>query len=136
MHPWNWLNRLTTPRRRAPRAGTQGRLRQTRFRPVAERLEDRLTPATNTTFVDDNWQDLSRNTGSPMIGDIIQNTNDTINPGGITAAYGYTGFGTVLVGSTPGTGRRGDHRRRHRQHQRGRDRQRPGGDVQRGSHRQ
>ncbi len=75
----------------------------TRPRPRLEQLEDRLTPSSNVTFVNDNWVDLSRNSGAPQIGDIIQNLDDTINPGGVTASYGVTGFGTVIVGSTPGT---------------------------------
>jgi hypothetical protein len=68
-----------------------------------ERLEDRLTPSINITFVDDNWVDISRASVAPQIGDIIQNLNDSINQGFITAGYGITGFGTVLVGGVSGT---------------------------------
>jgi hypothetical protein len=67
-------------------------------------LEDRLAPAA-TTFVNDNWNLVTDNGTIGVVdsGDILNNANDTINPGGVVVAYGIDGFGIVTTGSATGS---------------------------------
>ena len=62
-------------------------------------------PGPATVYVNDNWAFVSDNdnSGTLTTGDTISNTNDTINPGTITATYGVDGFGTVTSGAHTGT---------------------------------
>ncbi|HEX5272873.1 MAG TPA: hypothetical protein VFW33_20385, partial [Gemmataceae bacterium] len=71
--------------------------------PLVELLETRLAPAVlaTQTYVDDNWADVTHPTGPLTLGDMVRNDNDTIAPGTITATYGSTGFGHVIISSTP-----------------------------------
>ncbi len=71
---------------------------------AVEQLEDRSVPAA-LTFVNDNWAFVTDTdtSGSLTQGDIVSNLNDTINAGGVTAAYGVDAFGTVTSGAFTGS---------------------------------
>ncbi len=74
-------------------------------RPALEELERRTLLTVASTFVDDNWN-LAVDTapfGVLNVGDVVNNTNDTVNPGTIVKTYGVDGFGTVTTGSATGS---------------------------------
>ena len=92
--------RSPSPKHHCQKGSGAGRRPAAHPRPQLEQLEDRLTPSTTMSFVDSQWADLSRTSGSPQIGDIVQNLNDAMNPGSVTAIYGVTGFGTLTTGAS------------------------------------
>jgi hypothetical protein len=92
-----WLrkifNRTSRPSRR------QRRIQRT-ARPMVEFLEDRMAPTVSpsTVWVNDNWN-LVVDLGTPglSVGDIVQNSNDTIATNSIVKQYGIDAFGTVTT---------------------------------------
>jgi hypothetical protein len=101
---FTWWQKLSS--RQAGRPGTAAHRgsRRRRARLGVEGLEDRRVPAA-LTYVDDNWAFVADNDHNGMlsVGDTVTNSNDTINPGGITATYGMNAFGTVTTGAHTGS---------------------------------
>ncbi len=74
------------------------------FRVHLEPLEERQLLTTSPVYVNDNWVNLSNPGIAPVFGDLVTNSNDTINTGTVTVFYGIDGFGATVDGTGAGYG--------------------------------